>query len=101
MHNIMMALIANKNFFWERQVLGPLRSNWNSVYWKTDPDPLSCFRFIRLPVVEVGYEAVAEDTLADGQKKAVAVAEVELADVEAAPAEDELGDIKKNTPDSW
>ena len=41
-------------------------------------------------MVEVGYEAVAEDTLADGQKKAVAVAEVELADVEAAPAEDEL-----------
>ena len=39
---------------------------------------------IRLPVVEVGYESVAEDTLADGEKKAVAVAEVELADVEAA-----------------
>jgi hypothetical protein len=38
----------------------------------------------------VGNETVAEDTLADGEKKAVAVAEVELADVEGAPAEDEL-----------
>ena len=38
----------------------------------------------------VGKETVAEDTLADGEKKAVAVAEVELADVEEAPAEDEL-----------
>jgi len=36
----------------------------------------------------VGNETVAEDTLADGEKKAVAVAEVELADVEEAPAED-------------
>ena len=49
-----------------------------------------CFRFIRLPLVVVGNETVAEDTLADGEKKAVAVAEVELADGEGAPAEDEL-----------
>jgi hypothetical protein len=46
-------------------------------------------------LVVVGNETVAEDTLADGEKKAVAVAEVELADVErlkveGAPAEDEL-----------
>ena len=41
-------------------------------------------------MVEVEYESVAEDTLADGEKKAVAVAEVELADGEGAPAEDEL-----------
>ncbi len=33
---------------------------------------------------------LSEDTLADGEKNAVAVAEVELADVEEAPAEDEL-----------
>ena len=38
----------------------------------------------------VGNETVAEDTLADGEKKAVAVAEVELAGFEGAPAEDEL-----------
>ena len=41
-------------------------------------------------MVVVGNETAAEDTLADGEKKAVAVAEVELADVEEAPAEDEL-----------
>jgi hypothetical protein len=47
------------------------------------------FRFIRPPLAVVGNETVAEDTLADGEKKAVAVAdlEVELADVEGAPAE--------------
>ena len=33
---------------------------------------------------------LSEDTLADGEKNAVAVAEVELADVEEAPAEGEL-----------
>jgi len=48
------------------------------------------FRFIRPPLAVVGNETVAEDTLADGEKKAVAVAEVELADFEGAPAEDEL-----------
>ncbi len=37
--------------------------------------------------VVVGNETVAEDTLADGEKKAAAVAEVELADVEEAPAD--------------
>jgi hypothetical protein len=51
---------------------------------------LSCFRFIRLPLVAVGNETVAEDTLPDGEKKEVTVAEVELADVKEAPAEDEL-----------
>ena len=39
-------------------------------------------------MVVVGNETAAEDTLADGEKKTVAVAEVELADVEEAPAED-------------
>ncbi len=50
------------------------------------------FRFIRPPLAVVGNETVAEDTLADGEKKAVAVAEVELANGEGAPlaAEDEL-----------
>ena len=48
------------------------------------------FRFIRPPLAVVGNETVAEDTLADGEKKAVAVAEVELAEVEGSPAEDEL-----------
>ena len=48
------------------------------------------FRFIRPPLAVVGNKTVAEDTLANGEKKAVAVAEVELADVEGAPAEDEL-----------
>ncbi len=33
-------------------------------------------------MVVVGNETVAEDTLPDGEKKAVAVAEVELADVD-------------------
>ena len=43
-------------------------------------------------MVVVGNETAAEDTLADGEKKAVTVAEVELADVnvEEAPVEDEL-----------
>ena len=36
------------------------------------------FRFIRPPLAVVGNETVAEDTLADGEKKAVAVAEDEL-----------------------
>ena len=49
---------------------------------------LSCFRFIRLPVVVIGNKTVAEDKMANGEKKAAAVAEVELADVEEAPADD-------------
>jgi hypothetical protein len=40
------------------------------------------FRFIRPPLAVVGNETVAEDTLADGETKAVALTEVELADVE-------------------
>ena len=41
-----------------------------------------------MPVVVIGNKTVAEDKMANGEKKAAAVAEVELADVEEAPADD-------------